>query len=317
MNKKRILGLTLVTVLTAGSMTSCVKPFQEKIYESIETHESGFLIPLLGDTTEQGQFESEEILKQNMVATKMVEIPTTWLQKGRMSFDGEYIPTMKLIKVDRTAQTREWTESSDNGTSNVNQGITAESKESISFMVRMSCTASIEENNAPKFLYHYNTKNLSQIMDTEIRALVESTFNEECARLTMDEILEKKQDIMNVVRSTVTSTFAEKGITISQLGLKGDITYSDKKIQEAINAKFTAEKEQQAQQIANETAVSKAKAESEAIKEQASTLSEQIRLKEAEAEVIRAQAALKQAEAMAGWTQVQVIGDTSILKTME
>lgn len=299
MNKKRIVSIVLVAGITATTMTGCVKPYQKPIMETIETHESGFLVPLLGNTQDQGQFGSEEILKENMVATKMVEIPTKWLQTGRKSWSGEYIPTMKLIKVDRTAVTREWTESSGDGTSNQNQGITAESIESIGFMARMSCTASIEENNSPKFLYHYNTKNLSQIMDTEIRAMVESAFNEQCAKYTIDEILSKKQEIMDVVRDKVVSSFAEKGITITQLGLKGELTYLDSGIQASINKKFTAEKEKEAQDIINQQKVEQAEAEAEAIRIQSTTLNEQIKLIEAEAKKTEAEARLKH-----GWVTI-------------
>ena len=299
MNKKRILGLTLVTSLTVGSMTGCVKPYQKPILEEIATNESAFLVPLVGDGTEQSAFSSEEMLKENMVATKRVEIPTTWVQLGRRSWKGEWMPSAKLIKVDRTPITREWTESQGDGTSNSNQGIKAESIESISFMARMSCTASIEEANAPKFLYYYNTKSLAEVMDTEIRTLVESTFNELCAKYTLNEILANKQEIMNIIRDTVTTTFSKKGITISNIGYKGEFSY-DSKIQESINAKFTAEKEAEAQAIKNQQDIDKAQAEAEAIRIQSSTLSEQIKLKEAEAKVIEAEARLQH-----GWVEVQ------------
>ena len=113
---------------------------------------------------------------------------------------------------------------------------------------------------------------------------------------------------MNIIRDTVTTTFAEKGITISNIGYKGEFSY-DSKIQESINAKFTAEKEAEAQAIKNQQDIDKAQAEAEAIRIQSSTLSEQIKLKEAEAKVIEAEARLKH-----GWVEVQaatsVITDT-------
>lgn len=312
MNKKR-LSMALCAVAITGTMTGCVRPYQKPIFEEIGTSESAYLVPLVGDITEQNAFGSEELLESNKVATKRVEIPTEWVQLGRRHWIGEWKPTMKLIKVDRTAVTREWTESTGNGTSKENQGISTESKESIGFMARMSCTASIEEANASKFLYYYNTKTLSQIMDNEIRTAVESKFNEECGKRSLNQIQVEKSEIMESVRNSVVETFASKGITITSLGLKGEFEYFDKSIQESINKKFTAEKEQEAQAIANQTAIDKAKAEAEAIKTQASTIESQIRLKEAEAKVIESQAKLKQSEALAEWKNVQVIGDNPIL----
>lgn len=292
MNKKRLL-MVLCAIAMTGTMTGCVKPYQTPIFEEIGTSESAYLVPLVGDTNDQSAFASEDLLESNKVATKRVEIPTEWVQLGRRPWKGEWKPTMKLIKVDRTAITREWTEASGDGTSNQNQGITAESIESIAFMARMSCTASIEEANASKFLYHYNTKTLADIMDTEVRAMVESKFNELCAKYTINEILSKKEEIMTTVRDTIVNHFAEKGITVSNLGFKGEFTYLDSNIQASINKKFTAEKEQEAQAIANQTAIDKATAEAKAIREQASTINEQIKLIEAEAKKIEAEAHLK------------------------
>lgn len=313
--KKSKLKLTAIALIIAAStqLTGCIKPYQKPVFENVETHESAFLIPLVGDTTSQSQFSSEEFLEKNMVATKRVEIPTKWVKTGRFANQGQYMPTAKLVKVDRKAVTREWTDSTTTGTSSENQGLIAESVESIAFMAKMNCTASIEEKNSAKFLYNYNVKSLAETMDTEIRALVESKFTEECAKLKIEEILLKKAEIMDNVRTYVIDHFASKGITISNLGLKGEFTYLDPSIQESINQRFIAENNAKAQEIENETAKKKAIADAEAIKTQASTLNEQIRLIEAQAKLKEAEAEMAKAEAMKEWKNVQVIGDSPLL----
>lgn len=306
MKRKKIAAI-LISCVMSTQLFGCVKPYQKPILETVETNESAFLIPLVGDSTGQSAFGSEDLLRENMVATKRVEIPTKWVKTGRFSNSGDYLPTMKLIKVDRTPVTREWTEGAGDGTSNANQGITAESVESIAFMSRMSATASIEETNAPKFLYYYNTKSLAEVMDTEIRTMVEGTFNEECGKRTVNEILENKEEIMNVVREKVKGTFEPMGITIGQINLKGEFTYLDASIQESINAEFTAQKQADAQAIENQMNIDKAIADAQVIREQESTLDLQIKLKEVEAKILEAEA--RKAH---GWIEITGAGSVIV-----
>lgn len=261
--KKLLLAGLIVGVM--GSATACVKPYDTPEFYTIEASQTAFLIPLVGDTTSQASFESEELLAQAKVATKEVQIPHRWVQTGRFGWQGEWRPSAKLIVVERTPETREWSSAKDNGTSAKNQAIYAESKESIGFSVGMNCSAQIyTEDDAVKFLYSYNNKTLEQIMDSEIRARVESKFVEECAKYSLNEILVNKEQIMNTVREDVTNYFGDKGITITVLGMKDGIEYEDEAIQTAINEKFSSEQKLVTQENNNKVIVSKAEAEAEA-----------------------------------------------------
>lgn len=173
---------------------------------------------------------------------------------------------MALIIVDRSPVTREWSATSDVGTSATNQAIYAESSESIGFSAGMNCSAQIySEDDAVKFLYCYNNKPLSEIMDTEIRARVESRFVEECASRTLNDILLQKEAIMNTVRSDVETYFAERGITITVLGMKDGLEYDDPAIQKSINDKFSSEVKLTTQANENKAALAKAEAEAQAM----------------------------------------------------
>lgn len=261
--KKLLLAGLIVGVM--GSATACVKPYDTPEFYTIEASQTAFLIPLVGDTTSQASFESEELLAQAKVATKEVQIPHRWVQTGRFGWQGEWRPSAKLIVVERTPETREWSSAKDNGTSAKNQAIYAESKESIGFSVGMNCSAQIyTEDDAVKFLYSYNNKTLEQIMDSEIRARVESKFVEECAKYSLNEILVNKEQIMNTVREDVTNYFGDKGITITVIGMKDGIEYEDEAIQTAINEKFSSEQKLVTQENNNKVIVSKAEAEAEA-----------------------------------------------------
>lgn len=263
-NVRRLL-LTGLLMISASSTTGCIRPYDTPEFVTIEASQTAFLIPLLGDTGEQASFESEALLAEAKVATKEIQIPHRWVQTKRWHWVGEWRPTHKLIIVERTPETREWNSQKDSGTSTVNQAIYAESKESIGFSVGMNCSAQIyTEDDAVKFLYSYNNKTLQEIMDTEIRARVESNFVEQCAKLTLNDILADKERIMTTVREDVEKYFADKGITITVLGMKDGLDYEDDKIQESINEKFSSEQKLVTQQNDNDVVIAKAEAEAKA-----------------------------------------------------
>lgn len=262
---KKLLAILLTVVMCCTMFTGCVKPYDKPEFVTIEPHQTAFLIPLIGDTTNQASFESEEMLREAKVAAKEIQIPHRWVQTGRFHWRGEYRDTMALIVVDRSPVTREWSSSKDVGTSAVNQAIYAESSESIGFSAGMNCSAQIySEDDAAKFLYCYNNKPLSEIMDTEIRARVESKFVEECASRTLNDILTEKDDIMKTVRSDVEEYFAARGITITVLGMKDGLEYDDTTIQKSINDKFSSEMKLTTQKNENERIISEAEAMAEA-----------------------------------------------------
>jgi hypothetical protein len=287
LNKKAI-GLIVMVGVFGSTLTGCgmFEPFKTPVFEEVEASQTAFLIPLMGDGSDQVKLDSEDAVKERLITQKRIEIPQTFVKTGNggvFIIEGKWMPTAKIIKVERKPVTREWTEASATGTSSKNQGIKAESKESIGFTARMNCTASIAEKDAAKYLYFYNSTTLEEIMDSQIRAKVQDIFVAECSKRSMDEILSQKADIIKAVVDGVTSTFAGNGITISQLGLTDDFTYDNPDTQKAIDAKFQAEKAQEAQTIQNETNKSKALADAEVIKSQAATIKDSIELKKAEA----------------------------------
>lgn len=263
--KTLILGCLLMTMLLGTTGCGLIKPFDKPELVTIEASQTAFLIPLVGDTTDQASFQSEELLAQAMVATKEIQIPHRWVQTGRMPGTGEWRAAAKLIVVERTPVTREWNSGKDEGTSSRNQAIYAESKESIGFSAGMNISAQIyTEEDAIKFLYSYNNKSLENIMDSEIRARVESKFVEQCAKKTLNEILASKEEIMNNVREDVITYFEEKGITITVLGMKDGLEFEDPAIQKAVNEKFSSEQKLVTQENNNKVTISKAEADAQA-----------------------------------------------------
>ncbi|MCC9609486.1 hypothetical protein LOC68_04970 [Blastopirellula sp. JC732] len=238
-SKRGLLAFAATALLVATS-TGC-RPFDAPEFAEIDTSETGFLIPLEGATDEQVTFESESYLDQRKVATKRVQVPHRWVQTGRMYFTGDWMDTVRLIKVDRSPVTREWTADSASGTRNANEAIWIESKDSVGFSVGFNCTAFIEEEDTARFLYMYRSRSLADMMDSEVRARIQAVAAETAARYDLDELRSRKQEMVDDVRTDVIKFFKERGITVTTIGMFGGFTYQNPKIQEAIDETFVAQ----------------------------------------------------------------------------
>lgn len=283
MKKSKKIILVSVVAAMMFSLTSCVKPYDKPEFVVIEPSQTAFLVPLIGDTTNQENFESEEMLNELKVATKEIQIPHRWVQTGRWNWQGEYKPSSRVIVVERKPETREWI---NDGA--VNEGIQAKTKDDIKFTVNLACTAQIDEANAARFLYRYNNKTLAEIMDDEVKTKITSAIVGECAKYNQDELSSNTEAIMEKVSENVIPYFEERGITITALGLTGDFVYSDS-VQKSIDQRFQAEKEAEAQEIKNQQEIANAEAEvkiaqmeAQAILEKQSVMDAEIRLKELE-----------------------------------
>lgn len=281
-NSKKIILVSAVAAMMF-SLTSCVKPYDKPEFVVIEPSQTAFLVPLIGDTTNQENFESEEMLNELKVATKEIQIPHRWVQTGRWNWQGEYKPSSRVIVVERKPETREWV---NDGA--VNEGIQAKTKDDIKFTVNLACTAQIDEANAARFLYRYNNKTLAEIMDDEVKTKITSAVVGECAKYNQDELSSNTEAIMSKVSENVIPYFEERGITITALGLTGDFVYSES-VQKSIDQRFQAEKEAEAQEIKNQQEIANAEAEvkiaqmeAQAILEKQSVMDAEIRLKELE-----------------------------------
>lgn len=292
-NFKKIFILMVTLVLVCSCFVGCRRKYDVPEFVTIEPSQSAFLVPLVGDSSNQNAFESEEMLLSNKVATKEVQIPHRWVQTGRRDWNGEWRPSAKLIIVERKPVSRSW-ESGDSAATSANKAIFGETSDNIGIYVGMNCTAMIEEKDAAKFLYRYNNTSLETIIDTDIKKLVEDRFNIEIAKVTSTDLGVKKGDIVTAVREYVVNYFKDYGITITVLGLKEGISFENPAIQEALDKKFESEQELVIQQNKNEANLAKVEAEAQAIVIAAQAQAE-ARLKEAQTQIEIAKA---EAEAM-------------------
>lgn len=258
---KRVLTVLCVMVFMSSFLTGCIKPYDTPEFVTIEASQTAFLIPLTGDTTQQGAFESEEMLAQAKVATKEIQIPHRWVQTGRMSSHGEWRPSAKLIVVERKPVSRSWNSGDTPSTSQ--DAIWGGTSDGVGFYVGMSCSAQINETDATKFLYRFNNTPLEQIIDNEIKTMVKDEFNKESRKYSSSELNANKNNIIDAVKKSVTEYFKEFGITITVLGANEDFSYENADIQKAIDDRFVSEQALVTQENNNKVALAKANAEAE------------------------------------------------------
>ena len=238
-----MLALVAIPLLGVG----CMKPFDRPEYIEIDTSDTGFLIPLEGETAAQTRFQSEDYLGQRKVAAKRVQILHRWSQEGRMQTDGHWIATVRLVKVNRSPVTREWTMPQGPSTSGaiarglVDKAIWIESADSVGFSMGFTCTAFIAEDDAAKFLYWYPSGSLANVMDSEVRGRIQQVSAEVAARYPLDLLRARKQEIADAVKLDVTKFFALRGVTVTTVGMFGGMTYENPAIQKAIDDTFIAQ----------------------------------------------------------------------------
>lgn len=235
----RLLILPLLGL--SGLLVSCSPPKIDHLVE-IKNNETAFLVPLEGASQEsQTKFMSIDFLEHSKIGTKRIIIPVRERQTGRFYWEIEWIPSMRVITVDRTPITREWVDSPSRGTSTQSQGIIVESVESIGFSVGINLTAMIREEDAARFLYYYPSSSLADVMDKNVRGFVQSILSREFGSRKLSECQIEKRIVSETCFKETKEHFKQLGMTIDNLGIAEGLIYENKEVQKAIDATFVAE----------------------------------------------------------------------------
>ncbi len=247
-------------LLTAGS--GCMRPYNEPEFVEVAPNETAFVIRLEGDnnnTGGQAKLLSEAYLEANRVAAKRIEVTHRWVDTGYMHNDGKWIPDVTVVRVDRSAVTRQWTADPTSGTTAKNEAVSVESKDSVGFSVGFTCTAYIREEDAAKYLYTHPSGSLAGVMDTEVLGRIQRDCQMAVNGYTLSEVPAHKADVQTAVETDVIPWFATRGITITNVGMYGGLHYENPAIQHAIdeaaaasNLKVVAQAKFDAQQKEND-----------------------------------------------------------------
>lgn len=277
---RKFLGIAALSIIFAGA--GCRKAYDVPEYKEVDTSETAYLVPLEGDTTSQAKFSSEKFLDDKKVAAKRVQITHRWNQTGRWEIDGQWIPSVRLIKVNRSPITREWTAEGKSGTAAKDQAIWVESQDSVGFSMGFTATGYIKEEDTSKFLYWYpstdkdGTASLATVMDTEVRARVQQAVSEVASKYPLDVLRAKKQEMTDAARKDVVPFFEARGITVTTIASFGGMTYENAEIQKSIDNVFIAQQQKdvnlakfEAQQKENERITLEADATAEKLRREA------------------------------------------------
>ncbi|MFA5382078.1 MAG: SPFH domain-containing protein [Candidatus Micrarchaeia archaeon] len=222
-------------------------------------------VPLEDSMSKQVKLASIEQIKALQVSAKRIQIPIRFRQTGRYGWQGKWIPTVLILKVDRTPISQDWTADETSGTGRKNEAIWIESSDSVGFSIGITCAAYIKEEDAATFLYFYPSGSLASVMNSEIRGRVQTSaanfVNPTQASdisFTMDALRSRKVELTKAIKADVETFFKARGITITTLGIFGGFQYENKEIQKSIDDVFVAQQkknialaELQAQQDTN------------------------------------------------------------------
>jgi hypothetical protein len=232
--------------------------YTEAIY--ILPNQSAFVIPDAGANKDsQAQFMSLDYLKANKIAAKRVVIPHVKLS-GSGAWSAFYVPSARVIIVDRTPYNREWVTAANRGTSSKNEGMPCQSSEGLNITAGVSIGVSVRVEDAARYLYYfgtippkgnpsdpaiiftsvYNARSVADVMDSVGRGEVLSLTCREISARTLNDDNKDAGAIMKSIATGITAFLVERGITLDYIGWADTFTF-DQTVQKAINDKYTAD----------------------------------------------------------------------------
>lgn len=267
-NRKAVGAMAVVTLF----MASCA-PYKTFDVVEVQSNETAWAIPLDAMSKDgQVKFDSVAFLNQKKIASKRIMVDKVKRDTGRMYWNIEWIPTTRVIKVDRSLVTRQWTDGA-GGKADDDNAIGVVTQDSVKLRVGLTITASIEEDDASTYLYYHGARPLSEVLDQNIRSFAISELTKEYSQLNLNDAQVQGDEIYAKLFVNAAKAFKPKGVSIQYLGNAEGLTYGDPTVQQAINARYlaeqdakTAKEQQEAQKIRNATKVLNAQAEADAAK---------------------------------------------------
>lgn len=240
--------------------------------KEIKPNETAWVIPL--DTSSQSgqaKFNSVDFLNQRKVAAKRIMIDKVVRKTGRYWCDYEWINAVRVVTVDRSLVTREWTDTENKGTSMKDEGIQVNTKDNIGLTVGLTITVNIDEEDASTYLYYHGEKSLAAVTDENIRSYAVAELNRKISSLTLIEFQQQQAQIYVDLFKDAAEYYKTKGVTIQYLGNAEGWKFTNASIQDSINKSFiaqqdnkTAKMEQDAQRTRNATLILNAETQKEA-----------------------------------------------------
>jgi hypothetical protein len=260
----------MLTIVAFASLALLPIPSAKAYYDTTDyaepyfilPNESAFFIPDIGANKEsQTQFGSEEYLQEQKIPAKRFVVPHAKLP-GSAWISNYYVPTGRLIIVDRTPYSREWVSQAHRGTSTTDQSFPCQSKEGLDVTVGIAIGAAVFEKDAARFLYRFGVKppsgdrnkpeviftsvyygrSLTEVMDGPVRSKIQALVCGEMSKRNFDQINADASPIMDAIQVKVKDYMATVGVTLDHIGWADTFTF-DKAIQDVVNRTYIAGKE--------------------------------------------------------------------------
>ena len=261
-----IVGLSAVFLLTAIAQQARAYYAKTDYAEPyfILPNESAFFVPDVGANKDsQSSFGSIDYLNANKIAAKRFQVPHAKLP-GSAYWSDFYVPTGRLVIVDRTPFNREWVAKSSRGTSARDESFPCQSAEGLDVTVGISISAFVTEQNAANFLYWFGVnppqgdrnkpeviftsvfygRSLAQVMDGVGRGKVQSLVCNEIASRPLDKVNSEATKIMEAIQVKTEAYLASRGITLDYIGWADTFTFENK-VQDAIDRRYVADREKE------------------------------------------------------------------------
>ncbi|HTH47519.1 MAG TPA: SPFH domain-containing protein [Candidatus Limnocylindria bacterium] len=234
----------LTAILVATSLVTGCKPVKILDMKEVKPNETAWAIPLDSSSPDgQVKFNSISFLDQKKVAAKRVMIDKVPRSVGRFWFGIEWIPAVRVITVDRSLVTREWTDSDKTGSTSKHDGVPVNTKDNIALTIGLTITASIDEEEASTYLYCHGEKPLAEVTDVNIRSYAVAELNRQVSAMTLVEFQQRQTEIYTKLFADTAAYYKTKGVTIQYLGNAEGWHFAHKEIQDSINRSFTAQQD--------------------------------------------------------------------------
>ena len=315
---RKICSLKVVAILSALAGLSSCAPYKTLDVVEVQSNETAWAIPL-DAMSQSGQvkFNSVDFLNQKKVATKRIMVDKVQRSTGRMYWSIEWLPSVRVIKIDRSLVTRQWTDGTKDRHDD-DYGIGVVTGDSVKLRVGLTITASIEEDDASTYLYYHGARSLEQVLDQNVRSFAVSELTKEYSNLSLQEAQTEGDKIYERLFQSAKTAFKAKGVTIQYLGNAEGLTYADPNVQEAINRTYLAEQdaksaaqEQLARKIRNQTEILNAETQANSAKKLLDAKEATMFQNELTVKLLTAQAQMKMAEKWSGQMPSSIIPSNS------
>ncbi|MGL4424918.1 MAG: hypothetical protein ACRCZ0_08915, partial [Cetobacterium sp.] len=245
-SKKIALGLIVGALLLT---TGCSK----KEIVDIKPNENAYIINNFaeekGDKTQKFDGTREDWSKIKS-SSKMIKVEFDRVSTGAVSY--RKIPQKKVIVVSQGIVSKDWVSALNKGTGNKDESMKAESKNGAEFQTGITLSAKIMDTDMYLSIYGIDPKSdindvkveamlLDIVLEKTIKPYIQGELNAEFSKYPTFEIQPKKNEVVKIVEQRTKERFAKDGIQILTFNSSDTVTWTDRKIQDAINEKAQLE----------------------------------------------------------------------------